>query len=54
MKCKGTNLNDSAGLKGARLKYRRKAHQELETKIQQVFFKLIITTVTRKKVSRKT
>ena len=37
MKCEGTKLNNSAGLEGAELEYRRKAHWELETKIQQVF-----------------
>ena len=38
MNSEGTKLNDSAGLKGAGLKYRWKAHWELEAKIQQVFF----------------
>ena len=38
MKCEGTKLNDSAGLKGAGLEYRRKAQRELVAKIQQVFF----------------
>ena len=46
---KKTKLNDSAGLKGAGLEYRRKGHWELEAKYQQVFLKL--TTVTRNKVS---
>ena len=52
MKCEVTKLNDSAGLKGAGLEYRRKGHWELEAKNQQVFSKL--TTVTRNKVSGKT
>ena len=49
---KKTKLNDSAGLKGAALEYRRKGHWELEGKNQQVFLKL--KTVTRNKVSGKT
>ena len=52
MKCEGTKLNDSAGLKVAGLEYRRKGLWELEAKNQQVFLKL--TTVTRNKVSGKT
>ena len=38
MKCEGTKPNDSASLEGAGLEYRRKAHWQLEAKIQQVFF----------------
>ena len=49
MKYEVTKPNDSAGLKGAGLGYRRKGHWELEAKNQQVFLKL--TTVTRNKVS---
>ena len=52
MKCEGTKSNDSAGLEGAGLEYRRKAHLELESKFSKCFLKL--TTVTRSKVSRKT
>ena len=52
MKCEGTKPNDSAGLEGAGLEYRRKAHLELESKFSKCFLKL--TTVTRSKVSRKT
>ena len=52
MKCEVIKLNDSAGLKGAELDYRRKGHGELEAKNQQVFLKL--TTVTRNKASGKT
>ena len=51
--CERTKPNDSAGLEGAGLEYRRKAHWELEAKIQQVFFEAY-NSATRNKVSRKT